>query len=178
MSQAASRYASSLFELAQEQKNVAAIEKDAQSLLGAFGVSQALTQALSSPLNSVEEKTSVLAAIGKKLKLSKIVQNFLFVVAGNRRAGEISSMLSAFLALAAKARGGIKAEVTTAQALSDAQLVELKASLGKAFNADVEIETSVNPELIGGLVVKIGSRLFDDSIKTKLENMKISLKGN
>lgn len=178
MTQAISRYANTLFELAENPKEAATIEVDAQKLLGAFSVSDELLGALKSPLNSVEEKIGVLAALGKKLKIAKIVQNFLFVVANNGRAGELPAMLNRFIELAAKARGAVKAEVSSAQKLSSAQIDDLKKSLGRAFKAEVEIETEVKPELIGGLIVKIGSRLFDDSIQTKLENMKLSLKGS
>jgi F-type H+-transporting ATPase subunit delta len=178
MSQAISRYANTLFELAQNPKEAATIEKDAQSLLGAFSLSGELISALKSPLNAIDEKMGVLAALGKKLKIAKIVQNFLLVVAQNGRAGELEQMLQHYIALAAKARGAIKAEVASAQKLSAAQIEDLKTNLGRAFKAEIEIETEVKPELIGGLVVKIGSRLFDDSIQTKLENMKLSLKGN
>ncbi len=178
MSQAISRYANTLFELAENPKEAASIEKDAQSLLAAFSVSNDLIAALKSPLNAADEKIGVLSALGKKLKIVKTTQNFLSVVAKNGRAGELPQMLEHYIALAAKARGAIKAEISSAQKLSAAQIEDLKSNLGRAFKAEIEIETEVKPELIGGLIVKIGSRLFDDSIQTKLENMKLSLKGN
>ena len=178
MSQAISRYANTLFELAGNPKEAATIEADAQSLLGAFSVSSELLSALKSPLNAIEDKIGVLNALGKKLKIAKIVQNFLSVVANNGRAGELEQMLKGYIALAAKARGAVKAEISSAQKLSPAQIEDLKSNLGRAFKAEIEIETEVKPELIGGLIVKIGSRLFDDSIQTKLENMKLSLKGS
>lgn len=177
MSQAVGRYASTLFELASEAKAIDAIEKDANALLQAFNVSPELLSALKSPLHAASEKIAVLNAIGKKLKTSKVVLNFMSVVANNSRAGELPLMFTNFLNLAAKARGAIKAEVWAAEELNSSQLEDLKASLKKAFNADVEIETKVSSDLIGGLVVKVGSRLFDDSIKTKLEALKNNLKG-
>ncbi len=177
MSQAVGRYASTLFELAKEAKAIDAIETDASALLQAFKASPELLGALKSPLHAASDKIAIMSAIGKKLKTSQLVLNFISVVANNSRAGELPQMFSNFLDLAAKARGAIKAEVATAIELNSSQTEDLKASLKKAFNADVEIETKVSPELIGGLVVKIGSRLFDDSIKTKLEALKNNLKG-
>jgi F-type H+-transporting ATPase subunit delta len=177
MSQAVGRYATTLFELAKEANGVDGVEKDLGALLQAFETSPELTGALKSPLYAAQDKIAVLGEIGKKLGTSTLVLNFISVVAQNARAGELPEMFKGFMDLAAKARGAMKAEVATAQELSATQLEDLKASLKQAFNADVEIETKVNPELIGGLVVKVGSRLFDDSVKTKLEALKNSLKG-
>ncbi len=177
MSQAIGRYASTLFELATESKSVDAIENDANALINAFNASPELVNVLKSPLIAAVEKLGVMAAISKKLKVSAIVSNFIAIVVNNSRAGELPAMFKGFLEKTAKAKGLVKAEIASANMLSDAQLEELKSSLSKAFKSDVEIETKVNPELIGGLVVKVGSRLFDDSIKTKLEALKNNLKG-
>ncbi len=177
MSQAVSRYAVTLFELCDSKKKLDSAQKDAQAYLNLFETSDELLKALKSPLHKAEEKAGVLAAIGAKLKTSVDVNNFIAIVAKNSRAGELPAMFKAFLGLVAKSQGVIKAEVSTASELSAAQLEELTKSLSQAFNADVSIETDVKPELIGGLVVKVGSRLFDDSIKTKLEALKNNLKG-
>lgn len=177
MTQAIGRYASTLFELASESKTVDAIENDANALIMAFDASPELVNVLKSPLIAATEKFGVLSAIAKKLKVSETVSNFIGVVVNNSRAGELPSMFKGFLDKAAAAKGLVKAEIASANALSDAQIEELKSSLSSAFKSDVEIETKVNPELIGGLVVKVGSRLFDDSIKTKLEALKNNLKG-
>lgn len=177
MSQAVGRYASTLFELASEDKKIDSVEKDLGAFLKVFETSPELIGALKSPLHTAVEKIGVLEAIGKKIKASPLVMKFISLVAQNSRAGELPAMFKGFIELSAKARGAMKAEVASAQALSDAQIDELKASLKQAFKADVEIETKVNPELIGGLVVKVGSRLFDDSLKTKLEALKNNLKG-
>lgn len=177
MSQAISRYASTLFELASSDKKLAAVEKDAKAILAAFDASGDLLAALKSPLYANTDKVAVMTQIGKKLKTSPLVMNFVSVVTDNGRAGELPSMFKAFLDLAANARGAVKAQVSTASELSASQIEELKQSLSRAFKAEVEVETNVKPDLIGGLVVKVGSRLFDDSIKTKLDSLKISLKG-
>lgn len=178
MSQAIARYASTLFELANSEKNLAVVEKDASALMNAFSASGDLQRAMKSPLYAASDKIAVLAKICSKLKTSKLVVNFVSVVANNGRSGELPAMFKGFLETSAAARGVVSAQVETAAALSQDQLSELKKSLGAALGKQVEIETTVKPELIGGLVVKLGSVLFDDSIKAKLDRLKISLKGN
>ena len=171
------RYAGTLFELAQEGKALDQVEADARSMLGAFKTSDELANALGSPLYAGEDKAKALAAIGKKLKVSDLMIRFLGVLAQNGRASAAKPVLTELLTMAAKARGAVIAEVATAQTLSDAQTKDLKAALERAFNAPVDIEPAVKPELIGGLVVKVGSRLFDDSIKSKLDALKLAMKG-
>jgi F-type H+-transporting ATPase subunit delta len=175
--EAVSRYATTLFELAQEAGLTDKVEADARALVAAFAASPELRTALASPLTKLDEKAGVVAALAKKMKLQDLTTRFLSVVAGNGRAGAIGAMAQAVVALAAKARGAVTAQVSTAEALSAAQTAELKAALERAFKAPVDIEPSVKPELIGGLVVKVGSRLFDDSVKSKLDALKTALKG-
>lgn len=175
MSQAIERYASTLFELATAENATAAIEKDAGAFVAAFDASDELKTAMKSPLYHAADKAAVLETIGKKLKISPLVSNFIGVVVNHDRAAELPAILSRFNEISAKARGVVKAEITTAAPLSDEQLEELKSDLSKAFKAEVEVNTGVNPAIIGGLMVKVGSRLFDDSIKTKLDGLKNSL---
>ncbi|GBF56497.1 ATP synthase subunit delta [Candidatus Phycosocius bacilliformis] len=177
ISEAAQRYGAALFDLATEAKKVAAVEQDAKALLAAWQTSADLRAALTSPLFPVEEKAAALAAIGKKMKVNAVTQKFLGLAAHNRRAADLGGMLAAFLALAAQARGAVLAEVSTAEPLSDEQLKSLTEALGRAFKAPVDVETTLKPELLGGLVVKVGSRLFDDSVKSKLDALKIAMKG-
>jgi F-type H+-transporting ATPase subunit delta len=175
--EAVSRYATTLFEMARESGLADRVEADARSLAAAFGTSPELGAALASPLTKAEEKVAVVSALAARMKLQDLTTRFLGVVAANGRSGSIGAMARAVVDLAVKARGAVVAEVSTAEALSAAQTADLKAALERAFNAPVDIEPSVKPELIGGLVVKVGSRLFDDSVKTKLETLKTALKG-
>jgi F-type H+-transporting ATPase subunit delta len=175
--EAAQRYGAALFELATEAKKVAGVEKDAKALLAAWQTSSDLRSAMTSPLFGVEQKAAALDAIAVKLKAQKLTHNFLGLAAQNRRCGDLGGMLAAFLGLAAKARGAVLAEVSTAEPLSDEQLKDLTEALGRAFKGPVDVETTLKPELLGGLVVKIGSRLFDDSVKSKLDALKIAMKG-
>ena len=177
VSETAKRYGVALFDLATESRNVDAVEADAKSLLLAWNESAELRATLLSPLFPVEQKAAVLGVIATKMQLDTITRNFLGLTAQNRRTGELGGMLTAFVSLAAKARGAILAEVATAEPLSAEALKALTEALGKAFNATVDIETTVKPELLGGLVVKVGSRLFDDSVKSKLDALKVAMKG-
>ncbi|KAF0116400.1 MAG: F-type H+-transporting ATPase subunit delta [Hyphomonadaceae bacterium] len=177
MSQAIARYASTLFELANSEKNLAVVEKDAAALMNAFAASNDLRNAMKSPLYATADKIAALTQICAKLKASKILVNFVSVVAANGRSGELPAMFKEFLEKSASARGVVNAKIETAAALNNEQIGELSNSLGRALGKQVEVETSIKPELLGGLVVKIGSVLFDDSIKSKLDRLKISLKG-
>jgi F-type H+-transporting ATPase subunit delta len=177
VSETAKRYGVALFDLASESKKVDAVEGDAKSLLAAWRESAELRATMVSPLFPVEQKAAVLGAMAKKMKLNAITSNFLGLAAQNRRTGELGGMLTAFVGLAAKARGAITAEVSTAEPLSADALKSLTQALSTAFKASVDIQTTVKPELLGGLVVKVGSRLFDDSVKSKLDALKIAMKG-
>lgn len=177
ISEAAQRYGAALFDLATESKKVAAVEQDAKALLAAWQTSADLRAALTSPLFPVEQKAAALGAIAKQMKADTITQNFLGLAAQNRRSADLGGMLAAFLGLAAQARGAVLAEVSTAEPLSEEQLKSLTEALGRAFKAPVDVETTLKPELLGGLVVKVGSRLFDDSVKSKLDALKIAMKG-
>jgi F-type H+-transporting ATPase subunit delta len=177
VSEAAKRYGVALFELAAESKKIDAIEADAKSLLTALSGSDDLRATLASPLFPNDQKADVLGAIAKKMKLNAITTKFLGLAAQNSRSGDLGGMLTAFNGLAAKARGAVLAEVSTAEPLSADALKSLTDALSRAFNAKVDVETSVKPELLGGLVVKVGSRLFDDSVKSKLDALKIAMKG-
>jgi F-type H+-transporting ATPase subunit delta len=174
---AAERYAAALFDLCQETGAVAAVESDAKALLAAIATSADLRAALASPLIPAEEKAGVLATLAAKMKLSTVSANFLGVVAKNARAAELAGALKAFLLLAAKARGSARADVAAAAPLSDEQVASLKASLEKAFNRPIEMDVTVKPDLLGGFVVKVGSKMFDASIRSKLDALKIAMKG-
>lgn len=171
------RYAGTLFDLARDGTVLEAIENDARAVLAACAGSPDLTAALASPLHPADEKAGVLAALAKKMKLNALTGRFLGVLAANGRADAIAPVMAAVLKLAAKARGAVIAEVSTASALTAEQTADLKAALERAFKAPVDIEAAVRPELIGGLTVKVGSRLFDDSIKSKLDALKLAMKG-
>jgi F-type H+-transporting ATPase subunit delta len=170
------RYARALFELAEEAGDLAAAERDVDTLTAALAESADLRRALTSPVFRATDKAAALKAVADKLKLSALTTRFLGVVANNGRAGDIPKMLRAFKALAAKKRGSATAEVVTADALTQAQLKELTAALKTALGRDVDVHAEVREDLIGGLIVKVGSRMFDSSLKSKLEGLRKTMK--
>lgn len=175
--EAADRYASALFDLAQEAGSLATIESDARGVLAAVAQSDDLARTLASPLFAAEDKSAAIVAVAKAMKFDGLTANFLGLVAANGRAAALPAMLKAFLAKAAKARGAARAEVASAAELSADQREKLSAALQRALGRPVEIETNVEPDLIGGLVVKIGSKMYDSSVRSKLNALKIALKG-
>jgi len=170
------RYAQALFDLASEQNVVAAVEADLKSLKSAIADSRDLKILLASPAFGSDDKGRGLAAIADKAKFDQITRKFLGLLAANGRAGALPAVITAFEALSAKARGAISAEVTTAIPLSAAQAKGVAAALRQALGKDPEITTRVDPAILGGLRVKVGSRLFDASLRSKLESLKFALK--
>jgi F-type H+-transporting ATPase subunit delta len=172
----AGRYASALFDLANEQNNVAAVEADLKRFGSLLDMSDDLRNLVRSPVTSSDEQGKALAAVLAKAGIGGITANFVALVSKNRRLFVIPEMISNFGLLAAKSRGEVTAEVTSAQPLSDAQTQALKETLRASGGKNVILATKVDPSLIGGLVVKIGSRMIDSSLKTKLANLSVALK--
>jgi F-type H+-transporting ATPase subunit delta len=172
----AERYAGSLYELAVQSNTVGEIEADLGRFEALLSESDDLARMIRSPVFSAEEQFKAVAAIADKAEITGLVGNFLRVVAKNRRLFAVPAMIKAFRAIAADARGEVAAEVTSAHPLSAAQQDELKATLKSVTGKDVAIAASVDPTLLGGLVVKIGSRQIDTSLRTKLNSLKLALK--
>lgn len=172
----AERYAGSLFELAAQSNAVAEVEKNLGRFEELLGGSADLDRLIKSPVFSSEDQLKAISAIADKAKIGGLVGNFLRVVAKNRRLFAVPGMIRAFRRIAAEARGEVAAEVTSAHALTPAQEAELKATLKSVAGKDVAIAVTVDPSLLGGLVVKIGSRQIDTSLKTKLNSLKLALK--
>lgn len=173
---AAGRYATALFELAKTSGAIDAVESDLSGLRSALSESPDLAGALASPLHPADEKKGVLAALADKAGFNELTKNALGVAADNGRAGELGDLARAFAALAAEDRGVITAEVASAAPLTKKQTEALAASLKGAYGRDIEVRTDVRPELMGGLIVKVGSRMFDSSLRTKLDGMKNAMK--
>lgn len=165
------RYASALFELASENGTVTAVESDLSKLSGALAESPELKQLTTDPKVSRGQAEDALAAVGELLALTPLTQNFLGVLAHNRRLGQLSAVIRDFRRIAAAQRGEVTAEVTSAHALTDAQLDQLKTKLTAREGRTVKISTTVDPDLLGGLVVTIGSKRIDGSIRTRLNSL-------
>jgi F-type H+-transporting ATPase subunit delta len=176
ISAVAERYAGSLYELAAQAKAVPAVEADLDRFEALLAGSEDLTRMVRSPVFSSDEQFKAISAITAKAKIGGLVGNFLRVVAKNRRLFAVPAMIKAFRQIAAAERGEVSAEVTSAHALTAAQEKELKTALKGVAGKDVSIAVTVDPSLLGGLIVKIGSRQIDTSLKTKLNSLKLALK--
>lgn len=172
----AERYANSLFELAEESKALEQVEKDLGYLDTMLQESADLRRLMSSPVFSAEEQGRAIAAVLEKAKITGLVANFLQVVARNRRLFAVPNMIKAFREIAARTRGETTADVTTAHKLTQQQETELKAALKNVAGRDVTLNVTVDPSILGGLVVQVGSRQLDTSLKTKLNSLKLALK--
>jgi F-type H+-transporting ATPase subunit delta len=172
----AERYAASLHDLAAEAKSVDKVEADLGRFETLLSGSEDLDRLIKSPVFSADDQFKAISAIVDKAGISGLVGNFLKVVAKNRRLFAVPSMIKAFRRIAAEARGEVAAEVTSAHALTAAQQTELKAALKGVAGKDVAISVTVDPSLLGGLVVRLGSRQIDTSLRTKLNSLKLALK--
>lgn len=171
------RYASALFDLASEKGFVTAVESDLDTLGEAIAQSGDLAALIRNPQISRDDAAKAMAGVAGVLGLSELTQNFLAVLAGNRRLAALPEIVRAFAAIAAAQRGEVTAEVTTAHALSDDQVTQLAAKLKAREGKEIKIKAKVDPELLGGLVVKIGSRQIDSSIRTRLNSLAQAMKG-
>ena len=170
------RYAQALFDLAIETNALDAVEADLKSLKAMRAESADLRTLLTSPRFTAEDKAKGLAAIGEKAGVNEITRKFLGLLAANRRTAALGDIIGAFGRLAAARRGEVSAQVVTAVALTAAQTVSLAAALRTALGKDPQIETRVDPAILGGLKVRVGSRLYDASLKSKLDTLKFALK--
>jgi len=170
------RYARALFDLAKDAGRLAAVESDLKSFKAMRQGSADLRRLLGSPAYGAEVKAKALTAIAEAATFDAISRKFLGFMAHNRRAAAIGSAITAFEALSAAERGVASAEVTTAVKLTSAQESGLKAALRLALGKDPEIETHVDPSILGGLKVRVGSRLYDASLRSKLDSLRFALK--
>ncbi|MBX9797560.1 F0F1 ATP synthase subunit delta [Sphingomonas sp.] len=171
------RYATALFEIAAETKAIDAVEGDLARLRQALDDSADLARLTTSPLVSRSDALKAIAATGEALGLSATTRNFLGVLAQNRRLGQLSAIIRTFRLLAAAHRGETTAEVASAHPLDAAQVDALKAALRQRLGRDVAVDLTVDPSLLGGLMVRIGSQMIDSSIKTRLNALAHAMKG-
>ena len=176
VSDVAGRYAGSLFELALEQNVVEKVESDLDDFEALLSESADLKRLIESPVFSADDQYKAISAVVARAGMSGLVGNFLRVVARNRRLFAVPGMIKAFRAIAAEQRGEIVADIVSAHPLSPEQDRELKSALTGIAGKTVVISATVDPSLLGGLVVKIGSRQIDTTLKTKLNSLKLALK--
>jgi F-type H+-transporting ATPase subunit delta len=173
----AGRYASALFDLARDQRQIDAVGRSLEALKSALSDSSDFAGLIASPLVGREDAGKAFAALAPGLGLDPITENFLGVLARNGRKGQLGNVIRDFRRLAADHRGETTAEVITARPLNDDQVRQLKAQLRARAGRDVTIDASVDPNILGGLVVKLGSQRIDASIRTKLNRLASAMKG-
>jgi F-type H+-transporting ATPase subunit delta len=173
----AGRYATALFELADQEKSLDQVAQDLRQLAGMIRESKDLQRALRSPVISRQSQGKAMAALLDKAGASTLTKRFVGVVAENRRLFTLPDIIDSYLALLAGRRGEISAEVTSAQPLNDGQLGALKAALKKAMGAEIAVNAKVDPGLLGGLIVRLGSRMVDSSLRTKLQRLRLAMRG-
>ena len=170
------RYAQALFDLAKDENQVFNVEADLKSLKAAIADSRDLRILLESPAFKAEAKGKGLAAIADKAKFNSVTRKFLGLLAVNGRASALSAVIAGFERLAAESRGEVQAQVTTALPLTATQAKGVAQALRHALGKDPQIETRVDPSILGGVKVRVGSRLFDASLRSKLDSLKFALK--
>jgi F-type H+-transporting ATPase subunit delta len=173
----AGRYASALFGLARDEQRIDAVGRSLESLSQALADSRDFDQLVISPLVGREDSANAFAAIAGELNLDPVTTSFLGVLARNGRKSELRNVIRAFRKLAANHRGETTAEVVSAHPLGDDQIDKLKAQLRARAGRDVAIEARVDPDILGGLVVKLGSQMIDASLRTKLNRLAQAMKG-
>jgi F-type H+-transporting ATPase subunit delta len=173
----AGRYASALFDLARDQRKIDAVGRSLDALSSALVDSKEFAELVASPLVSRDEAGKAFAALAPKLGIDEITARFLGVLAANGRKNELRNVIRAFNRLAADHRGETTAEVITAHPLSDDQIDALMAQLRARAGSDVNIDAAIDPTILGGIVVKLGSQRIDASIRTKLNRLAQAMKG-
>jgi len=172
----AGRYAIALFELAKEEQALDQVAADLDRFGQALDASKDLMRLVKSPVFSAGEQGRVLEAVLDTLKIGGLTKNFLLLVARNRRLFAVPAMISAFRAMLTRERGETSASVTAAAKLTETQVTALKQALTAALGKEILLEERVDPTLLGGLVVKVGSRMIDTSLRTRLNSLKIAMK--
>jgi F-type H+-transporting ATPase subunit delta len=172
----AGRYATALFELALEAKALDGVAADLQRFEDLLGASADLARVVKSPVFTAEEQANALGAVLEKAGVRGLSGKFLLTVARNRRLFAVRDMIKAFRILLARHRGETSAEVIVAEPLAEKHLAALKGMLAATTKKDVALDVKIDPSILGGLIVKLGSRMVDASLKTKLNSIKLAMK--
>ena len=173
----AGRYASALFDLARDERQIDAVGRSLDSLNQALADSRDFSELIASPMVGRSDAGKAFAALAPQLGLDPITTNFVAVLARNGRKRELRNIIRLFKRLSADHRGEVSAEVVSAHPLKDDQLQALKAQLKARAGRDVTIDAQVDPNILGGIVVKLGSQMIDASIRTKLNRLALAMKG-
>jgi F-type H+-transporting ATPase subunit delta len=177
MASMAGRYAAALFDLAKDQRQLEQVERDLASFRTMYDESADLRRLVLSPVVSADDQAKALASVLRRAGISGLAANFILLIARNRRLFAAADMMKSFRALLARERGEVSADVTSAHPLTPEQLQVLSDTLRTSIGKNVRMDTRVEPNLLGGLIVKVGSRMIDSSLRTKLNNLKVAMKG-
>jgi F-type H+-transporting ATPase subunit delta len=172
----AARYAAAVFELAREAKSLQTLETDVDALAGALDASGDLRDMIASPVYGRDEQAAAITAVGRRLGVSELMLNTLALMASKRRLFVLPQLVAALRAMIAAEKGEVTAEVVSAKALTKAQSDALSKSLKERFGKTVKLQTSVDESLIGGLIVKVGSKMIDTSIRSQLAALQNAMK--
>ncbi len=174
----AGRYATAVFDLAVDTKSLDAVASDFAALKGMMKASPDLARLVRAPVFSRDDQKKGLSAVLEKMGANQLTQRFISLLADKRRLFALTHIIAAFEAMVARQRGEMRAEVTSARALKDNEIEELKRVLKDKLKRDPLIETHVDPTLLGGLIVKVGSKMIDSSLRTKLDGMRTAMRGH
>ena len=174
----AGRYATAVFELALEEKALDALARDLATLKELLDASEDLLRLVRSPVLTREEQSKALEAILESAKAHPLTRKLVLLLAQKRRLFALADVIRAFESLLARHRGEIAATVTSARALNEGEIAELKRILKDKLGREPKLETHVDPTLLGGLVLKVGSRMIDSSLRTKLDGLRLAMRGN
>ena len=172
----AGRYATALFELALEEHAIDAVKADLDRFDALIGESADLRPMVRSPAFTADAQSRALAAVSEKAGIGGLAGRFLQVVSANRRLFAVQDIIKAFRKLVAEHKGEVSAEVTLAEGPSEQHLGAIKSALNSVTKKDVQVDVKVDPSIIGGLIVKLGSRMVDSSLRTKLNSIKHAMK--
>jgi F-type H+-transporting ATPase subunit delta len=173
----ATRYATALFELGREQNKLDRVSDDLGKVAAALAGSSELRRLMVSPVLSRDEQGRAVTMVAEELRLDELVRSFLGVLAANRRLFAANAVIDAFAEMLATERGEVQAEVVSARELEPAQMQELEESVRRFAGKKVHLRHRVDPSLLGGLTVRVGSRMVDASLKTKLQQLELSMRG-
>lgn len=174
----AERYATALFELASEERNVETVSRDFTALRTLLAGCPELARLVKAPVFSAEEQKLGMDAVLRRMEAAPLTVRFVLTLATKRRLFALHAIIDAYERLIAEQKGEIRADVTSAQPLSDAEAQELKRVLKEKLGREARLSTRVDPSLLGGLVVKVGSRMIDSSLRTKLESLRAAMRGH
>ena len=171
------RYAAALFDMAGESRTIDSVERSLAMVRDALAGSDDLRRLIASPVVDRGDAVRAVVTVANALQLDATTRSFLGVLAENRRLSQLPGVIRAFRAMAARHRGEISAEVMSAHPLDDEQVTELKHQLRLRVGREVSVDLSVDPQLLGGLVVRVGSQMIDSSIRTRLNALAHAMKG-